>query len=70
MNTLIRGQLNNLNRLIIIGLTMVGLATDDYQFTDIIFGISVVLWLYLPELNKIEAIGLDKLARNRNVNIS
>lgn len=70
MNTFIRRQLNNLNRLIIVALTFVGLAIDDYQFTDIIFGLSVLIWLFLPEINKIEAIGLDKLVRSKDAGAS
>ena len=55
-------RLHNTNRVIIAGLTMIGLLMDGFHSSDIIFGASVAIWIWLPECVKLEAMTLDKLS--------
>jgi len=46
--------------------SIVGLVWDGYQASDFFFGISLVLWLYLPECDRAENIFLNWLKRGEN----
>lgn len=52
-------RLHNTNRVIIAVLTIIGLLMDNYQHSDIIFGLSVFIWVWLPECDKMEEKTLD-----------
>ncbi len=45
---------HHLNRLIIVGLSTIALAFDDYQTPDIFYGISIIIWLWLSEIELFE----------------
>ena len=49
------------NRFLIIGLSILGLVFDGYQTPDIYFGLSIVIWIYLPELEQIEKSVIDNV---------
>ena len=55
-------RLHNTNRIIIATLTIVGLLMDGYQLSDLIFGLSVIIWLWLPECDQLEEITLNKFS--------
>jgi len=57
--------IHNMNRLLITSLTVIGLAMDGFQQSDVMFGAALVLWLYLHELNKYEAKLLSYLAKKK-----
>ncbi len=44
----------HMNRLLIVALSTIALAFDGYQVPDIFYGVSIVIWLWLPEIELIE----------------
>ncbi len=57
----VKRHFNHMNRLIIVLLTGIGLGIDGYQIADSVFFLSVVLWLWLDEINNIEVICVEKI---------
>jgi len=49
-----RDQLTNINRLLILTLTMIGLAMDGVQAADPFFIAASCLWLWMPALIRVE----------------
>lgn len=54
-----RNYLSNVNRLIILFLTVSGLLMDGFQSSDIPCSIALVVWLWLPLCTRIEAKAID-----------
>jgi len=52
MNTQL--TLDNMNRVLIFTLTSAGMLMDGYHYTDILCIGSLIIWLWLPAINKIE----------------
>ena len=53
------------SRLLIAILSFIGLSLDSYQLSDCFFGLSIILWVWLPEFDKIEEnFFLKKSVRN------
>ncbi len=44
----------HLNRLLIVGLSAIALSLNGYQTPDTYYGASIVIWLWLPEIEVIE----------------
>ena len=49
-----RNQLTNINRLLILVLTMIGLAIDGIQAADPFFIAASCLWLWMPAFIRVE----------------
>ena len=54
MTTKQRNQLTHINRLLILSLTMVGLAMDGPQAADLFFSAASCLWLWMPAYMRME----------------
>lgn len=50
-----KGVIHNVNRIVIAVLTIIASAMDGLNFQDLLFTISLLLWLWLPECDRIEA---------------
>ena len=46
--------IHQVNRLLIAVLSFIGLALDSYQPSDCFFGLSIILWVWLPEFDRME----------------
>ncbi len=44
----------HVNRLLIVALSTIALAFDGYQIPDVYYGASIVIWLWLPEIEVLE----------------
>ena len=53
------------NRLLIAALSFIGLLLDGYQLSDLFFGFSIILWVWLPELDALEEHILKRKAHQR-----
>ena len=48
----IHRRIHNLNRLLIVSLTLTGLLMNGYQDSDWVFALSVWIWIWLPEWDR------------------
>ena len=64
MNTGQRSLLGNLNRGLILALTLTGLVMDGYQGSDLPCTFAVIVWLWLPLCTRIEANVLNQVRAN------
>ena len=55
MNARQRSFLVNLNRVLILALTLSGLLMDGLQFADLTCTVALVVWLWLPLCTRVEA---------------
>ena len=55
------------NRLLIATLSFIGLILDGYQLDDLIFGCSVILWIWLPEIDALEKYLLNKGSKSKSL---
>ena len=46
--------IGHLNRLFIAGLSLTGMLLDGAQYADVMLGLAIVLWLWMPECRKLE----------------
>ena len=46
--------IHHLNRFLIVGLSAIALAFDGCQIPDLFYGVSIIIWLWLPEIEIIE----------------
>ena len=53
------------NRLLIAALSFIGLLLDGYQLADLFFGFSIILWVWLPELDALEEHILNRKTHQR-----
>jgi predicted histidine transporter YuiF (NhaC family) len=54
MNARQRNRLINLNRLLILVLTLVGLLMDGLQISDLLCTLALIVWLWLPLCTRLE----------------
>ncbi|MGD8631439.1 MAG: hypothetical protein PVG72_12035 [Gammaproteobacteria bacterium] len=54
MNARQRNRLINLNRLLILMLTLVGLLMDGLQISDLLCTLALIVWLWLPLCTRLE----------------
>ena len=54
MNARRRNRLINLNRLLILVLTLVGLLMDGLQISDLLCTLALIVWLWLPLCTRLE----------------
>ncbi len=64
MNTRQRSLLGNLNRGLILVLTLTGLLMDGYQGSDLPCTFAMIVWLWLPLCTRIEANILNRVGAN------
>ena len=55
-------RVHNFNRYVIALLTFIGMMEDGLQFSDCIASIALIQWLWLPEVDRIEELILEKLS--------
>lgn len=55
MDTRQCNRLKQLNRVLILALTLTGLLLDGLQLADLPCGIALVVWLWLPQCLRLEA---------------
>ncbi len=55
MNARQRSHLMNLNRVLIITLTLGGLLMDGLQFADLLCTVALFVWLWMPQCTRLEA---------------
>ena len=65
MNTRQRCVLVNLNRLLILALSVTGLLMDGLQFSDLPCSVALLVWLWLPQCARIEASLLSRVDGRR-----
>ncbi len=58
-------RIHNINRLLICLLSIAGFFGDGYQVTDLFFTLSIVLWIWLSEWDKLEASLMDTFSRRQ-----
>lgn len=49
-----KGVIHNVNRLVIAGISIVASLLDGFSAQDILFSVAIVLWLWLPECDRLE----------------
>ena len=54
MNARLRNRLINLNRVLILVLTLVGLLMDGLQISDLLCTLALIVWLWLPLCTRLE----------------
>ena len=54
MNARQHNRLINLNRLLILVLTLVGLLMDGLQISDLLCTLALIVWLWLPLCTRLE----------------
>lgn len=57
-----RSYLSNLNRVIILTLTVASLSMDGFQNADILCPIALIVWLWLPLCTRIEAKAINYIS--------
>lgn len=55
MNAKQRCLLVNLNRVLIFALTLAGLLMDGFSYADLLCGLALFVWLWLPHCTRVEA---------------
>lgn len=55
-------HIHNSNRLIIAALSIMGFLSDGVSPTDLLFSLSIILWLWQPEWDQWEEVIIDKFA--------
>ncbi len=60
-------RIHNANRYVIAALSILGFALDGFHFTDVIFVIALMIWIWLPECNTWEARVLDYFQRGKEM---
>ncbi len=66
----IKRRLHNINRFIVIFLTIASVAADGLQTNDYIGIVTVVFWLFLDELRNAEIKGLSLLTKSIKIKMS
>lgn len=56
-----RSFFTQINRLMVLMLSLTGLLMDGYDGSDLVFASTLVIWLWLPHCTRIEAQILDKI---------
>lgn len=56
-------KIHNLNRLLIATLSCAGFAMDGIDSSDVLFTISLLLWVWLPECDVVEGKLFDMLSQ-------
>ena len=57
----VKTNIHNTNRIIIALLSLAGFLWDGFHTTDLLFSISIVLWLWQPEWDKLEEQIMDRV---------
>jgi hypothetical protein len=57
-----RSYLSNVNRMIILSLTVAGLLMDGFQYSDIPCTVALIFWLWLPTCTRIETKAIDYIS--------
>ena len=55
-------RVHNFNRYLIALLTFIAMMDDGLQFSDAIASIALIQWLWLPEVDQLEELVLEKLS--------
>ncbi|MDP2565816.1 hypothetical protein [Pseudoalteromonas marina] len=58
-----KGVIHNLNRILIAALSLSASFMDGVSLQDFLFFVALVLWLWLPECDRIEERLLDKFKK-------
>ena len=66
MTTRQSNRLNNINRVLILALTMTGLLLDGLQLADLPCTLAVLVWLWLPLCARLEAHLLHWIHHSQN----
>jgi len=63
-----KGIIHNINRLVIAGLSIIASTWDGLSTPDLLFTIALILWLWLPECDRIEEKILDYFKNKKSSN--
>ena len=69
MKTKQRNILVNLNRTLILVLTMVSLLMDGYEASDLVCTAALIVWLWLPQCTRLE-VGILRRIDNKRHHLS
>lgn len=58
--------LRNTNRVIIATLSLGGMLLDGCQLADLMLGMAVTLWLWMPECQSLELVVLDRVSHQND----
>lgn len=61
-----KGVVHNINRIVIALLTIIASGMDGLNLQDLLFTVALLLWLWLPECDRIEATLLAHFKERKN----
>lgn len=64
-----KGVIHNVNRIVIAGISIIASLLDAISLSDLLFAMAIILWLWLPECDRLEE-RLYDYYKNRRSSIS